>query len=69
MLSAGWAFAGAGPWQIATVADVDGDGRADLVWRGPAPYLVVWYMNAATRSWYQYLETAGSQWQLSTSPP
>jgi hypothetical protein len=63
------AFTGYSPWQIAAVGDFNSDGRADLVWRGAAPYLVVWYMNGATRSRYEFLETGGSQWQLSISPP
>ena len=36
-------------WQIVGVGDVDGDGRADLVWRNTQTGdVAVWLMNGAT---------------------
>ena len=34
-------------WQLAAVGDVNGDGRADLVWRHASGQLVIWHMNAS----------------------
>jgi hypothetical protein len=37
-------------WQIARLADLDGDGKVDILWRNQATGdLVVWHMNGTTR--------------------
>jgi hypothetical protein len=35
-------------WRVAAVADLDNDGRADIVWQKPNNSLVVWYDPGAT---------------------
>ena len=37
-------------WQVARVADLNDDGKPDILWRNqPKGDLVVWYMNGITR--------------------
>jgi hypothetical protein len=60
-------FNGATVWQVVAASDVDGNGRSDLIWRGPAGYSVVWLMNGAAQAGAMYL-TLGSQWLLSATP-
>lgn len=35
-------------WKIRGVADVDGDGKADIIWQHDAGWLAVWLMNGYT---------------------
>lgn len=55
-------------WRVRAVADVNGDGRADLVWRhSVSGDLVVWFMNGSTVSSFSYLSNprvADQNWQL-----
>ena len=41
-------------WSLAGVADINGDGRDDLLWYNPQlRQLVVWYMSGFTRTSYR----------------
>ena len=35
-----------GAWELRTVADVDSDDIADLLWEKPGGWVVAWYMNS-----------------------
>jgi hypothetical protein len=61
-------FTGTTPWRVVAAADLDGNLRSDLVWRGPGSHLVVWSMNGPAATGFLYV-TLGAQWQLSTTPP
>ena len=54
-------------WQIAAIADVNGDARADLIWQHTKGALQVWYMNGTTRIGSQSLNpaaVAGNDWKI-----
>ncbi len=51
----------AGEWGLAAVADLDGDGLADLLWRNASSQrLVAWLMNGTTRRVGRFLSPAQS---------
>lgn len=53
-------------WQIQAVADLDGDGNADLVWRNTQlGTSTVWFMHRAALASWQYLPTVtDGNWQI-----
>jgi len=54
------------PWNLKDVADVNGDGRADLIWHhGTTGQVVVWFLNAdGTVSAPGFSGGAPSPWEL-----
>ena len=38
-------YAGDSVWQVRAAADMNGDGRSDLVWQSPTGRVVVWFLN------------------------
>lgn len=59
----GLGAAGAG-WHLAARADLDGDGKADLVFRNDAGDLHMWKMDGSIVASQTGIGTAGSGWQL-----
>ena len=62
-------FPGGAPpsvWELSDVADVNGDGRADIVWHnGTTGAVVIWFLNAnGTRSSSGFPGGAPSPWEL-----
>lgn len=55
-------------WQIAAVADLNGDGRADLIWReSTSGWLAAWYLRGTAITFQQYLsqaQVADFSWQI-----
>ena len=56
-------------WQVQKVGDLDGDGKADIVWRkvGPGPdtgAMFLWLMNGATIVGATYLDPISTDWQI-----
>jgi hypothetical protein len=67
----GAAIAGAGAlgdpgpaWTVQSIADLDGDTRADLVWRHTDGTAFLWRMNGAAVAAYLPLPNPGGTWQL-----
>ena len=53
-------------WQIEGVADFDGDGKADILWRDTVTGTVaVWFMNGATLRVGVVLASAPAEWVIS----
>jgi hypothetical protein len=46
------------------VRDIDGDGKADVLWRDTAGALVLWEMNAAQIKASRQLPTKPTTWQI-----
>ena len=38
---------GLGDWKVVAVADMNGDGKADILFQNTAGQIVVWYVNGA----------------------
>jgi hypothetical protein len=63
----------AGPssgWRIAAVADLNGDGKPDLIWQSSDGSVVVWYMGGADGSSYQsaaLLSGPSSGWRIAAA--
>ena len=54
-------------WKIVAVADMNGDGKADLIWQHDAGYLVVWYMSGTSMIGSSSLtpaSVAGNDWKI-----
>jgi hypothetical protein len=54
-------------WHVAAIADLNGDGKPDLIWQNTAGTVVVWYMGGADGSTYQsakQLAGDSSAWKL-----
>jgi hypothetical protein len=49
---------------VAGVRDIDGDGKADVLWRDTAGALVLWEMNAAQIKASRQLPTKPTTWQI-----
>jgi hypothetical protein len=56
-------------WQLSAVADINKDGKTDLIWRhADTGQNVVWYLNGTTYlGWASFLTLADSNWQLVAS--
>ncbi len=54
-------------WQISGTGDLDGDGKADLIWRNSRSGDVAeWLMNgAAVKSWCAFYSALPLDWQIS----
>jgi hypothetical protein len=58
-----------GGWSATRVADLDGDGKADIVWQNTDGRVAAWLMNGtATRSGGDILGS-GSGWSVSAVGP
>ena len=54
-------------WKIRGVADVDGDGKADIIWQHDAGWLAVWLMNGSTATTTLFLSVpkiADPNWMI-----
>jgi hypothetical protein len=51
-------------WQVAAAADLDGDGKADLVWRHADGSAYYWKMSGATPVAFQPVGNPGGSWQV-----
>jgi hypothetical protein len=52
-------------WQIAQVSDVNGDGKADIIWRhGTNGTVAVWLMNGATITSTGFPGSASGAWKI-----
>jgi hypothetical protein len=54
-------------WRIVATGDLNGDGKADLVWQHAGGWLAVWYMNGATMIGGEFLnagQVAAPGWQI-----
>jgi hypothetical protein len=55
-------------WQVQAIGDLDGDRKADIVWRavsGPATgALFVWLMDGTSLKGSSYLEPISTDWQI-----
>ncbi|MCA9422105.1 MAG: FG-GAP repeat protein, partial [Nitrospira sp.] len=52
-------------WEIGQVSDLNGDGRADLIWRNTSSGTVaVWLMNGVTISSTGYPASTSLDWQI-----
>jgi len=52
-------------WAVEGVADFDGDGRADIVWRHTGGQVGVWFMNGASFLTAAYPGKPGLEWKIS----
>jgi hypothetical protein len=53
-------------WQIVDTGDLDGDGRADILWRNQAPtgQVFAWLIQGTALAGYGPLGTIPHEWQL-----
>ena len=51
-------------WHVATVADLDGDGRSDIVWRHDDGRAAAWLMAGESAKAYAMLLDAGTGWSM-----
>jgi len=52
-------------YQVKAVVDFDGDGRADVLWRGTAAGdMWLWPMNGTTKLGDSYVATVGASYQI-----
>ena len=68
LVSGATLFNGTSEWRVVSVGDVDGDGRADLIWRAPTGQFGVWLLNGVNVSGGFYLNAIGGDWELSATP-
>jgi hypothetical protein len=51
-------------WTVEGVADLNGDGRADIVWRHTSGAAFVWLMNGTALLGSGSLGTIGTEWTI-----
>lgn len=51
-------------WQIAGLADFNGDGRADILWRRASGEVAVWFLDGATLIGSPTFATVGPEWTI-----
>ncbi len=51
-------------WSVRAVGDLDGDGKADLVWRHTDGTTYLWVMNGLAVSSYLPVANPGGSWDL-----
>ena len=51
-------------WVIQQVEDLNGDGKADLVWRNASGVVAVWLMNGLTISSTGFPGSTSMDWQI-----
>ncbi len=69
LASASTIYGAATPWQVLSVGDLDGDGKPDILWRGPTGQIVVWMMNGLAASNTLYVNKLVGGWQISPTLP
>ena len=53
-----------GTWAVKAVADFDGDGKADIVWRDAAGTTYLWKMDGTAATAYLPIANPGGTWEV-----